>query len=161
MWERACLQCLQSTSSYIWAELSQCLAASHLFTPPSPASHHPDVCTRVPAEIFTPGLLLLGATQSPPQMCPVSPDKEEHGQLITMWLHYRIQLLRDCYFSLYNRFFFLPFSSVSWTSIGIHLHRVSPVDLNHPQCVRTACNGIVKRVYRCNVCGDHLKCESS
>lgn len=47
----------------------------------------------VPAEIFTPGLLLLGATQSPIQMCPVCLDKEEHGPLITSPLSYRMDLL--------------------------------------------------------------------
>ena len=83
----------KTLTSYIWGAHYTSVHQFFIYSP-LPANC-PDVpCTHVSAEIFTPGLLLLGATQSPPQMCPVNLDKEEHGQLITMLLSYKMALLR-------------------------------------------------------------------
>lgn len=104
----------------------------YLFTPPRTPSNCPDVpCAHVPAEIFTPGLLSLGATQSPPQMCPVDLDKEEHGHLITVLLSYRMALLRDVVVS--QTLYFFSFRS-------LHQHQ----DISNSR----VCNGIIKCVYR-------------
>lgn len=83
----------------LWHKQTQptntCVALTE--THPCPLfSHFQELCPsvqmfRVPAEIFTPGLLLPGATQSPLQMWPVCLDKEEHGPLITSPLGYRMK----------------------------------------------------------------------
>lgn len=123
----------------------------YLFTSPSPPSNCPDVpCTPV----FTPGLLLLGATQAPPQMCPVNLDKEEHGRLITMLLRNRMPPLRDRNVILKHPSFLKPSPPASGY---VSIRSVRSALNMHNTWER---NGIIKRVYRCNVCGDHLKCES-
>lgn len=124
----------------------------YIFT--SPALHPAVQMFNVPTEIFTPGLLLLGATQSPPQMCPVNLDKEEHGQLIIMLLRDRMPLLRD-YFTLF--WYFPHFRDLSLPTSGyVSLKSVPSASNMHNTWVR---NGIIKCVYSFNVCGDHLKCE--